>query len=143
MASAPQPAWLKVEQVGPTTVGRFECAEMLNPEVIRIFGERLDAAVPPGAVPRVVLNFQGVHYVSSAVLGKLLWLHKKVVGAGGRLGLCGLEVDLAQVFKDTRLDTLLSTFADEAGAMEALRSGRTAVSLGADETRAPETEAEK
>jgi anti-anti-sigma factor len=51
----------------------------------------------------MVLNFANVRSMSSAVLGLLVRVHKRVVERGGRLRLCNLDRSLLQVFEITQL----------------------------------------
>jgi anti-sigma B factor antagonist len=53
---------------------------------------------------RLVLDFGGVEYLSSAALGRLINLKKKVEAARGKLTIRDLHPDLREVFRITRLD---------------------------------------
>ena len=56
---------------------------------------------------RLAIDFSEVRYMSSAVLGKLINLKKKLNGARGRISLRHLHPDLVEVFRITRLDKVL------------------------------------
>lgn len=71
-------------RIDTTTVGALEAR--LNP---------LLAA----AAPRIVVDFSGVDYISSAGLRTLLVAAKRVKGTGGGLALCGLGEPVRQVFQ--------------------------------------------
>ena len=73
-----------VGRIDTTTVGALEA--------------RL-APVLAVAVPRVVLDFSGVDYISSAGLRVLLVAARRVQAAGGRLALCGMPEPVRQVFQ--------------------------------------------
>lgn len=51
------------------------------------------------AVPRVVVDFSGVDYISSAGLRVLLVAARRVQATGGRLALCGMGEPVRQVFQ--------------------------------------------
>jgi anti-sigma B factor antagonist len=51
----------------------------------------------------VVIDLSPVHYLSSAGFRPLLSLLKDVRSAGGRMVLCGLRPEVAEVFRYTRL----------------------------------------
>ncbi|QDU18129.1 hypothetical protein ETAA1_00120 [Urbifossiella limnaea] len=53
--------------------------------------------------------------VSSACLGKLLTLHRKVQAGGGWLKVINLRPEVAEVFRITRLDRLFGSDDDEGG----------------------------
>ncbi|MFW5829815.1 MAG: STAS domain-containing protein [Planctomycetota bacterium] len=56
-------------------------------------------------VPKIslVLEMQAVTHMSSAMLGKLVALHKKVTKVRGRMCICGLGPSLMPLFKVTKL----------------------------------------
>jgi anti-anti-sigma regulatory factor len=47
---------------------------------------------------RLLLDFSGVAKLSSAMLAKLVTLHRKMVSKGERLRLCGMNSHLRSVF---------------------------------------------
>jgi anti-anti-sigma factor len=51
------------------------------------------------AQPRLVVDFSGVEYISSAGLRVLLVAARRVQSARGRLALCGMEGAVRQVFQ--------------------------------------------
>jgi len=55
---------------------------------------------------KIVLDFSNVEYLSSAALGKLITLDKKVKSAKGKLRLCNIRPDIYEVFAITRLNKL-------------------------------------
>jgi anti-sigma B factor antagonist len=54
----------------------------------------------------VLLNFVDVEFLSSAALGKLITLDKKVKAAGGKLKLCNIRPQIYEVFAITKLNKL-------------------------------------
>jgi anti-sigma B factor antagonist len=57
--------------------------------------------------PQIVVCFDQVKEVSSAILGALLEIDKQVRGSQGRLCLAGMSASVAGVFQLTRLDSIL------------------------------------
>ena len=57
---------------------------------------------------KVLLNFGNVEFMSSAALGKLITLHRKLQAVQGKLVLCKIAKDILDVFKITKLDKLLT-----------------------------------
>ena len=49
---------------------------------------------------------------SSAALGKLITMHKKVTTAKGKLALCSIQKDILDVFKITQLNKVLTLCTD-------------------------------
>jgi anti-anti-sigma factor len=66
----------------------------------------VDAAMPAGATPNIVLNFTSVSYLNSSHLAALLRLRKRVVEGGRQLVLCGLNDELTTVMRHTGLDRI-------------------------------------
>jgi anti-anti-sigma factor len=64
--------------------------------------------------PRIslVLDMSPVSYLSSAMLGKLVSLHKAVKGGKGRMAVAGVKDSLLPLFKITKLDKLFDFFKD-------------------------------
>ena len=62
--------------------------------------------------PDMLLDFSNVEFMSSAMLGLLGQLHRKISGGQGRLKMCGIRPEIFQVFKLTNLDKLFSIHKD-------------------------------
>jgi anti-sigma B factor antagonist len=82
------------------------------------FGE-LQQIVDSGEAGKVVLSFRKVEFLSSAVLGRLVRLHKALQSTGGRLILCRIPPTIFEVFKLTKLDKVLNIKADTGDALRA------------------------
>jgi anti-anti-sigma factor len=52
---------------------------------------------------QMVMNFANVRFMTSAMLGLLIRVHKRVTEHGGQLRLCNLEPSLRKVFEITQL----------------------------------------
>src|SRR5689334_4960447 len=61
----------------------------------------------------LLLNFENVPFFSSAPLGVLINLRKKVEEAGGQLKVCRLSPDLLELFRITKLDHFFAIHADQ------------------------------
>ena len=60
--------------------------------------------------PKMIMSFQGVASISSAVIGVVIALNKACVEKQGELRLAGLSSDILTVFKLTRLDKLVKIY---------------------------------
>ena len=95
------------------------------------FAEYLDEVIRLGWY-RVMVRLEGVHYMSSAGIGKLVAARKELTALKGFFGICDLQPDVRQVLEQTRLLKLLevdpqSAFPDTpAGAMTCLSTVRIA-----------------
>ena len=109
---------LRVRVFERTALIRFEDAELLFDEaIVRELGEQLDRQIQSDVHSRLVVNFGGVRYLSSDVLGKLAWLAKRADAAHGRIQLCGLDPLLRDMLRITRLDGVFDLCGDEAEAL--------------------------
>ena len=63
-------------------------------------------------------------YLSSSALGMLLGLQRRIVQRTGRMKLAGINDEVMEVFRITKLDTVFDIYKDEAGALEAFRGNR-------------------
>ena len=87
-------------------------------ENIQEVGDQLYSLVEDEGHKQLLLNFGNVQYLSSAALGKLINLKKKVNAAKGKLKLCCIHPDLLEVFKITRLDQVFEIYDEEQQALD-------------------------
>jgi anti-sigma B factor antagonist len=103
---------LHVEEHGSDTVATPLAPRILDEEQIQAFGDDLVALVEQRRPTRMVLDFRNVEALSSEALARLFSLKKKLAAAGGSLKLCGIRPELLEVFRITRLDTVLEILPD-------------------------------
>ena len=116
-AQADAPPRLRVRTIERAAILCFEGAEILFEEsAVRAVSEQLNRLVEEGHI-RLLVNFGGVRYLSSDVLGILAAVHKKIDPARGRIQLCGLDPLLRDMLRITHLDRVLDVCADEAEAL--------------------------
>jgi anti-sigma B factor antagonist len=109
---------LKVEQKSGVTVVNFLDKRILDEPTIQAIAEQLFSLVDDAGKREVLLNFDNVEYLSSAALGKLINLHKKLQGVQGRLAMCKVIPQIYEVFAITKLDKIFKIFPDEDAALE-------------------------
>lgn len=108
MATPTSPTSLELEIVGEVTCVSFTEPAISHKDNIRAVGETLFDLLEKQ--PNILINFHGVTYLTSSMLGKLIRLHGKANAAGGQLALCGLDQDLTQIIRLTELDKILNIF---------------------------------
>ncbi|MCA9089793.1 MAG: STAS domain-containing protein [Planctomycetaceae bacterium] len=108
---------LDIEQIGDVTVARFVDKKILDENNIQIIGNQLFGLIEEDGRKKIVLDFTNVEYLSSAALGKLITLDKKVKTAAGKLRLCSIRPDIYEVFAITRLNKLFDIRDDQEAAL--------------------------
>src|SRR6516165_8286275 len=109
---------LRVRTVEPTAVVRFEQAEILFEEgAVHTVGRELRRLIEDEGHTRLVVNFAGVRYLSTEVLGILVGLQKKVDPVRGSIVLCGLDPLLRDMVRIVHLDRVFDICGDEAEAL--------------------------
>jgi anti-sigma B factor antagonist len=110
---------LTVSDVGDVTVVRFVDRKILDELNIQELGQELFQLVEEDNKNRLLLNFQHVEFLSSAALGKLITLDKKVKAHGGKMKLSNIRPEIYEVFAITKLNKLFDIKDDEADALAA------------------------
>jgi anti-sigma B factor antagonist len=110
---------LEVNQIGEVTVVHFRDQKIIEDMGIQELGQELYHLVEAEGCTKVVLNFASVDFLSSAALGKLITLEKKVKTRGGTLRLCNICPEIYEVFDITRLNRLFDIRKDQADALAA------------------------
>lgn len=112
-------ARLSVEHIGDVTVVKFDEKKILDETNIANIGDKLLDLVDKEGVRKLVLNFEVVDYLSSAALGKLINVHKRLVlQLKGNLVLCSIKEQIYEVFQITRLDKFFKIVKDEQVALQ-------------------------
>lgn len=110
---------VEVSEVGEVTVVRFVDRKILEEANIQEMGQELFQLVDQEGRKLLLLNFGNVDFLSSAALGKLITLEKKVKGQGGKLKLSNIRPEIYEVFLITKLNKLFDIKDDEADALAA------------------------
>lgn len=109
---------LRLEPVGDVTVVSFIDTKIVSDEDIQEVGDQLYGLVEQEGHRKLLLNFANVRYLSSAALGKLINLKRKLGAVKGTMKLSCIHPDLLEVFKITRLDQVFQIFDDEQAALD-------------------------
>lgn len=80
---------------------------------ITALGQELNELLHETESKRIVLNFQNVSFMSSAMIGKLVEFNKRCGAAGVKLRLCDIGENVSEVFSLMRLDKVFKIDADE------------------------------
>jgi anti-sigma B factor antagonist len=94
---------IKVEYGTEVTIATFDVDNILEDRQIKRIEAALKPAIERNEQKNLVLNFENVRFMSSAFLGLLVKVHKRVIEAGGHLQLLNLDPKIYKVFEITQL----------------------------------------
>jgi anti-sigma B factor antagonist len=111
VAMAEQTTRVKVTKLGTLSLVQFADRKILDElaiqeiqdELLKLVGDREDGS-------RLVLSFANVDHLSSAALGMLITLNKKVKEKKGMLKLSDIKPQIFEVFKITRLNKMFDIY---------------------------------
>jgi anti-sigma B factor antagonist len=97
---------LDIEEIGNVSIAKFVDRKILDESNIQVIGNQMFGLVDEDGRKKIVLDFTNVEYLSSAALGKLITMDKKVKAAKGKLRLCCIRPEIYEVFEITRLNKI-------------------------------------
>lgn len=97
----------------------FEDARILDETKLEQLSRDLLELLNKTTEERVILDFRNVKFMSSSMLGKLIQVNKKAGEFKVKLKFCGIDPEIRQVFKITKLDKVFDIEADETAARAA------------------------
>jgi len=109
---------ISVQHIDNTTVITFTNEKILEEADIIAIEHSIMPIVEEITPLNVVLNFEKVKFLSSAVLGLLIRISKKIYERGGNLRLCSINSKIFEIFKITRLNRIFDIEHDVAGALQ-------------------------
>lgn len=112
---------ISVDYRDDITVVRLMNEKILETEDIQGLESSIMPLVEQTGPIKLVVDFSAVKFLSSAVLGVLIRVSKRVYETGGELALCGLNSKILQVFKVTRLEKIFAIHPDAEKAVAFLR----------------------
>tara|TARA_B100000029_G_scaffold416935_1_gene421388 strand:+ start:53 stop:406 length:354 start_codon:yes stop_codon:yes gene_type:complete len=115
----PETRRIVVTENGDVTVVNFVDRKILDESNIQALGLELFALVEKENRKKILLNFSTVEFLSSAALGKLINLDKKVKVNSGILKLSNIRPEIYEVFAITKLNRIFDIKDDESDALQA------------------------
>ena len=112
---------IDVSKVGDVTVVRFVDKKILDEAGIQELGAELFFLIEHDNRRSILLNFENVDFLSSAALGKLITLDRKVKAAQGRRKMSNIRPEILEVFQITKLNKVFDIRAEEAEAVSAFQ----------------------
>ncbi len=84
----------------------FTDSKILDSQRIEQVGKELQEIVPQAIHKKLLVNFRGVSFMSSAMITKLVMLNKGCKAQGVALKFCEVSPNVMEVFKITKLNRL-------------------------------------
>lgn len=110
---------ITVTESGDVTVVRFADRKIVDEAQVNELAAELGRLVDIEKRRALLLNFSGVEFVSSAGLGKLIALDRKLKMAKGRLKMSDMVPEIMSVFEITKLNKVFDIRGSEAEALKA------------------------
>ncbi len=111
-AETPEPRYFHVESRDGITIVRFDDIQ-IGPDA----REPLYGLVENEGHTKIVLDLSDIWALSSLALGILANFQQRVEARGGRLKLCGLNPNIKQIFRMTKLDQIFQVYANQEDAL--------------------------
>jgi anti-sigma B factor antagonist len=115
---------VSVEYLEGATVVAFTDDKILEDTDVRALRESIEAVIEQAGRLHLVLDFRHVRFLSSAVLGLLIRVSKRVCEQGGQLKLCNIHPGIYEVFKITRLTNIFDIYESVDSATQAFSDCR-------------------
>ena len=115
---------VSVEYVEDATIVCFTDEKILEEQDIKVLQDSIMSVVESasGGI-KLILDFGNVRFLSSAVLGLLIRLSKRMYEHDGQLKLCNINPKIFEIFKITRLTKTFDIYEDVESATESLSKG--------------------
>jgi anti-sigma B factor antagonist len=111
---------ISVEYTENSIIATFTDEKILEEKDIKALQESIMSVIEEGQRINLILDFCNVRYLSSAVLGLLIRISKRIYECDGQLRLCNINPRIFEIFKITRLTKIFDIYPDVAGAAESL-----------------------
>ncbi len=118
MSTANTQSPLMIRRQNDVCVVEFLDTNILEGSKIDRIRSELDALADKMGYPKIVLSFDGVTHLASAMLGVLMSVNKKIGTMKGQLRLAHLSPMIMEVVRITKLDKVLKIYESSAKALE-------------------------
>lgn len=109
------------QTVDGVCVVAFQQSHILDAMTIERMSSSLKELIGSSETGRFVFDFARVTYLSSSALGMLIGLQRRVVHRQAFVKLAGINDEVMEVFRITKLDTVFDIYKDRDSAVEAHR----------------------
>jgi len=107
---------ISIEYTEDATIAVITKEKLLEEQDIRSLEESIKYLIEQADRINLIIDFRNVKFLSSAVLGLLISISKRVYDRQGKLRLCNITPHIYEIFKITRLINVFDIYADLDGA---------------------------
>lgn len=85
----------------------FKESRILDERNVQAVASELNKLIDDEYRIKMILNLENVQYLSSAVIGRIAALYKRIKGENGELKICHVRQEILDIFKVTNLDKVI------------------------------------
>ena len=111
---------IQISTDGNVTIVSFGMETITGLSGLEQINERLRSLIADNQPAKIVVDFDGVKFFSSQVLGLLVDVWRRLSDYGGIMLISGINPQLNRVFKITNLDKIFEFYPDRASAVKAM-----------------------
>jgi anti-sigma B factor antagonist len=111
---------ISVEYASKAVIVSFTDEKILEEKDINALQESITSVIEQSEKINLILDFGNVKFLSSAVLGLLIRISKRIYESEGHLKLCNINPKIYEIFKITRLTKTFDIYKNVESAMQDL-----------------------
>lgn len=111
---------IEVEYAQSAAIATLTDEKILDEADIRALEGSIMPLIESSGNINLVLDFSNVKFLSSAVLGLLIRISRKIYESQGQFKLCAINPKILEIFKITRLDRVFDIHTDRYDAIRSL-----------------------
>jgi len=111
---------ISVEYAENATIVTPTDEKILEESDIQALQDTIVSVIEQAERINMILDFCNVQFLSSAALGLLIRISKKIYERNGQLKLCNIAPKIYEIFKITRLNQIFDIYEDRTGAIQSL-----------------------
>jgi anti-sigma B factor antagonist len=111
---------LEISEKDGIKIIQFQDSHLIDATLIKNAADELLTHVN-GTAPKIILDFTNILFLASAMLGKLITVHRQVRLCGGTLAFCSIPEQTLDTFRVSKLDTYFDIYPDVEHAIGAIK----------------------
>jgi len=114
----PEEIGLEITIEANAAVVAFKSASLIDVDGIAAASDRIKEFIDKNQPKKLLIDFEGVKFFSSQVLGLLLDIRARLIKYNGEVVISAINPQLYRVFKITNLDKVFESFPDKESALK-------------------------